>query len=63
MGRGNDEHFSQLTKQCYFIAKIILKYCSGDSMDHVGGKEAEIQLPLKRSSRFQRLFPNPSWLV
>ena len=25
--------------------------------------EAEIQLPLKRSSRFQRLFPNPSWLV
>ena len=27
------------------------------------GTEAEIQLPLKRSSRFQRLFPNPSWLV
>ena len=26
-------------------------------------KEADIQLPLKRSSRFQRLFPNPSWLV
>ena len=25
--------------------------------------EVEIQLPLKRSSRFQRLFPNPSWLV
>ena len=23
----------------------------------------EIQLPLKRSFRFQRLFPNPSWLV
>ena len=29
----------------------------------VCGTEAEIQLPLKRSSRFQRLFPNPSWLV
>ena len=28
-----------------------------------GGTEAVIQLPLKRSSRFQRLFPNPSWLV
>ena len=28
-----------------------------------GGTEAEIQFPLKRSSRFQRLFPNPSWLV
>ena len=28
-----------------------------------GGTEAEIQLPLKRSSRFQRLFRNPSWLV
>ena len=28
-----------------------------------GGTEAEIQLPLKRSSRFQCLFPNPSWLV
>ena len=28
-----------------------------------GGTEAEIQLPLKRFSRFQRLFPNPSWLV
>ena len=27
------------------------------------GMGAEIQLPLKRSSRFQRLFPNPSWLV
>ena len=27
------------------------------------GTEAEIQLPLKRFSRFQRLFPNPSWLV
>ena len=27
------------------------------------GTETEIQLPLKRSSRFQRLFPNPSWLV
>ena len=27
------------------------------------GTEAEIQLPLKRSSRFQCLFPNPSWLV
>ena len=27
------------------------------------GTEAEIHLPLKRSSRFQRLFPNPSWLV
>ena len=27
------------------------------------GTEAEIQLPLKRSSRFQRLFPNSSWLV
>ena len=27
------------------------------------GTEADIQLPLKRSSRFQRLFPNPSWLV
>ena len=27
------------------------------------GMKAEIQLPLKRSSRFQRLFPNPSWLV
>ena len=25
--------------------------------------EAEIHLPLRRSSRFQRLFPNPSWLV
>ena len=25
--------------------------------------EAEIQLLLKRVSRFQRLFPNPSWLV
>ena len=36
VGGGNDEHFSQLTKQCYFTAKIILKYCSGDSMDHVG---------------------------
>ena len=31
--------------------------------DDDGGTEAEIQLPLKRSSRFQRLFPNPSWLV
>ena len=30
---------------------------------HVRVREAEIQLPLKRSSRFQRLFPNPSWLV
>ena len=28
-----------------------------------GGTEAEIQLPLKRSSRSQCLFPNPSWLV
>ena len=27
------------------------------------GTEAEIQLPLERSSRFQHLFPNPSWLV
>ena len=27
------------------------------------GTETEIQLPLKRSSRFQRLFPNPSWLM
>ena len=30
---------------------------------HSVGTEAETQLPLKRSSRFQRLFPNPSWLV
>ena len=30
MGRGNDEHFSQLTKQCYFTAKIMLRYCSGE---------------------------------
>ena len=29
----------------------------------VWSTEAEIQHPLKRSSRFQRLFPNPSWLV
>ena len=29
----------------------------------IDGTEAETQLPLKRSSRFQRLFPNPSWLV
>ena len=29
----------------------------------IHGTEAETQLPLKRSSRFQRLFPNPSWLV
>ena len=27
------------------------------------GMEVEIQLPLKRSSIFQHLFPNPSWLV
>ena len=27
------------------------------------GTEAEIQLPLKRSFRFQRRFSNPSWLV
>ena len=27
------------------------------------GTEAEIQFPLKRSSRFQHLFPNPSWSV
>ena len=27
------------------------------------GTEAEIQLPLEEVSRFQRLFPNPSWLV
>ena len=34
-GRGgrNDEHFSQLTKQYYFTAKIMLKYCSGDHVD------------------------------
>ena len=33
-----------------------------ENVEHYG-TEAEIQLPLKRSSRFQRLFPNPSWLV
>ena len=27
------------------------------------GTESEIQLPLIRSSRFQRLFPTPNWLV
>ena len=27
------------------------------------GSEAKIQLPLKRSSRFQRFFPNFSWFV
>ena len=26
-----EEHFSQLTKQYYFTAKIMLKYCSGES--------------------------------
>ena len=30
---------------------------------YITGTEVEIQLPLKRSSRFQRLCPNPSWLV
>ena len=29
-GEGNDEFFSQLTKQCYFTAKIMLKYFSGE---------------------------------
>ena len=29
----------------------------------INGTEAEIQLPLKSSFRFQRLFLNPSWLV
>ena len=33
------------------------------TVNYTVGTEAEIQLPLKRSSRFQRLFPNPSWLV
>ena len=31
-GRGKkfEEHFSKLTKQNYFTAKVMLKYCSGE---------------------------------
>ena len=31
-GEENDKHFSQLTKQYYFTAKIMLKYYSGESL-------------------------------
>ena len=46
-----------LTLKAWLSLPIIFTFGDGD------GTEAEIQLPLKRSSRFQRLFPNPSWLV
>ena len=29
-GQKIEEHFYQLTKQYYFTAKIMLKYCSGE---------------------------------
>ena len=29
-GKKIEKHFSQLTKQYYFNAKIMLKYCSGE---------------------------------
>ena len=38
-------------------------FCGSCISTDLKGTEAEIQLPLKRSSRFQRLVPNPSWLV
>ena len=34
-----------------------------DDVADVDGTEAENQLPLKRSTRFQCLFPNPNWLM
>ena len=38
-----------------------IRYRGGNSVRY--STEVVIQLPLKRSTRFQRLFPNPSWLV
>ena len=48
----------RITRQQRFTGLVIV----GFNIFNIG-TEAEIQLPLKRSSRFQRLFPNPSWLV
>ena len=52
----------------FFMDFIIADgYCSSNnrvviSVDDTG-TEAEIQLSLNRSSRFQCIFPNPCWLV
>ena len=54
-----DRNFEDIRRK-NIIAKIW--YVDGYDGSYYG-TEAEIQLLLKRSSRFQRLFPNPSWLV
>ena len=47
-----------------FISEIIIKLsCTGDLENLNQCMDAVIQLPLKRSSRLQRVFPNRSYLV
>ena len=45
----------------YIFIMVCWSYQYFVHLSHVG-TATEIQLPLERSSRFQRLFPNPSWL-
>ena len=53
---------TRLSRWLFHIVSLVT--CSIYSSSYFDyGTEVEIQLPLKRSSRFQRLFPNPSWLV
>ena len=66
LGRSTtDDIFIVWQLQEKYLAKskdLVMKDNLWKAFDDLG-MEAEIQLLLKRSSRVQCLFPNPSWLV
>ena len=59
---GDARRSGQYSLDCFVSISFLWAFISPRTLES-GGTEAENQLPLKRSSRFQRFFPNPSWLV